>query len=188
MLTSLSVSLFYAHEDAGIWSLMDLAANKGVIAPDDLSADSFFQAQGGLHLLHDRFHTFLRTAAAGDLASYVYFLLGTLAEISPNALPDDLAKLATTELQGEDLSKLVLKKKGGALSLAYLDPQGKAPSGRLSPYFDNVEIPTALWKKEAAVALDEYFAVAGLRAKGASDSRLGKLVVLWKAHRGKLTA
>jgi hypothetical protein len=58
----------------------------------------------------------------------------------------------------------------------------------LSPYFEGVEFTAALWKKEVAAALDEYFAVASQRAKGAADSQLGKLVVHWKAHRGKLTA
>jgi hypothetical protein len=188
LLTSLSISLFYAHETAGIWSLFDLANNRGVIAPDDLSAEGFYQAQGGLQLDHDRFHTFLRTSAAGDLTSYVYFLLGSLVLLADRPLPKALSRLATDELGGEDLSRLLWKSRPGAMALSYLDPRGNAPPDRLSPYFEDIEIPAALWRREAILALNEYFAVAAERARGDRESRLGRLATLWIAGRGQLTA
>jgi hypothetical protein len=198
MLTSLSISLFYAHEEAGTWSLLDLSKGRGVIAPDDLGADAFLHAAGGIRFDHDRFHTFLRTCAAGDLESYVYFLLGSLATLSTSQLPDELEKLRSdgtfmdetdvvAAVMGEDQSRIVLRRKGNALELAHLDPNGKAPADRLSPYFDGVEIPIALWRREAATALEELFAVGAQRAKGQSETRLGKLVTYWKGHKGKLT-
>jgi hypothetical protein len=196
--TELSISLFYSHPEVGTSYLFHLARGEGVIAPDDLGPDAFRAASGGLRIAERRIYTLLETDAAGDLYSYVAFLLQALVGLSDADLPPELERFRSdgtfmghehvvAELLGEDESQLLLQRSDGGLALSYLDASGDAPATRLSPYFSAVHLDRDAFVREAAVALDEYFAVARERTRSAPHHELGKRAAHWKAHRARLT-
>lgn len=196
----LTISLVYLDPYGGQSTLRELAANRGVIAAEDLSPDAFFAAQGGLRLSHSRFHVFLFTSAAGELYEYVAFLLGALAKLAPGTGPLD--RFACDDSYGghdavvgvlvqEDQSTLVVARgESGRLRLSFLDPDGAAPSEPESPYFDGdaVELDEAEWRKATVDALDAYFAVAKARLGRTRAGPLADLLDAWRTDRARVRA
>jgi hypothetical protein len=201
MLTGFSIALFYADETAGTWSLRDLAAHHGVLAPEHVGSDGFTEAVGMLALYHDRFHCFLQAGAGDDLLSYVYFLLESLVALSQAPLPPPVEKLrpeasfmgherVVASLFQSDQTLVLIQDAGAALTVAYLNPAGEAPEYRLSPYFQAISVAKAAWRAAAIEALDEYFQVANEQAALGRQrpARLSSVVELWQQARPLLIA
>ncbi|HYF63882.1 MAG TPA: hypothetical protein VD886_13765 [Herpetosiphonaceae bacterium] len=201
MLTGFSIALFYADETAGTWSLRDLAAHRGVIAPEHVGSDGFTDAAGMLAFYHDRFHCFLQVGAGDDVLSYVHFLLESLVSLSRAQLPAAAEKLrpeasfmghdqVVASLFQSDQTLVLVQDAGDDLTLAYLNPAGEAPEYRLSPYFQHISVAKAAWRAAAIEALDEYFQVANEQAALGKQrpTRLAGVIDLWNQARPALIA
>lgn len=196
-LESLDIALFYEHPDAGTWSLLDLREHRGVIHPDDLEPEAFLKASGAINMYCDRFKRFLHTGAAGDMRSYVNFLIESLISPADRHLAArfpgisvgdpffDYERVAAGLFQ-EDQTILLLQDRGHEFELSYLDPNGDAPEHRLSPYFRNVRIHKQIWRLAAAEALDEYFSVAEERLRSGTSAILQPFIASWRSYRHML--
>lgn len=195
-MNDLTIALFYLGDEADRWSLHDLSRGRGVIDPDDLLPAPFGEAQGGISLYLDRILCFLDSTAAGDLLSYVHFLIGGLASLSDRSIDPELERFRSEpdfmglrnvvgELFHIDGSLLVLQTQAGSLRLSYLDPKRDAPETRLSPYFRDFPLARDAWIEASRCALDEYFEVVeGIieEADDGEDDPLGltELTDLWR--------
>lgn len=201
-MNDLTIALFYIGDEADRWSLLDLGRGDGVIDPDDLTPASFGDAQGGISLYLDRIQCFLDSHAAGDLLSYVHFLLGSLAALSERAAGPALERLRPESdfmglfdvvgaLYHLDGSILVLQKQSGSLRLSYLDPRREAPERRLSPYFRAYPLARNAWIQASLDALDEYFQIVERILQDSEESDddplgLADLADLWTGVRPAL--
>lgn len=191
------IALYYAHETAGIWSLSTLAEHRGVIHFDDLPPEAFYNALGAIRFYHDRYHCFLETGEAGEVVSYVYFLMETSIRLLGDRAPEDLQWLAPpreipgfdtvlSALHQEDGSRIVLQSAGDDILISFLDANGNAPEIRLSPYFRNYRVRAEQWQRSAVQALDEYFSVARERLDEGRSESLEKLYRHWLLLRGSI--
>ncbi|GAB4570260.1 MAG: hypothetical protein Tsb0020_24890 [Haliangiales bacterium] len=189
--SSLTISLQYADEDCGSWSLYDLCHNQGVLNPEHMSNDGFHQALGGPKLYEDRIFCFLNSEGWTDLFSNAWFLLQSVVVLSdkPEArelehlffLDDDHRTVA--HLDHEDGSSLHLSRTADDSVLSFRDPRGESPARRLSPYFANLSIAKDAWLASAAEALTEY-ALLARRVCGPHDAPQtgpGQIRALWSA-------
>jgi hypothetical protein len=194
---SLTIALFYEHPEAGTWSLRDLSEHRGVIGPADLKAGAFFNASGAIRLYCDRFKCFLQTGAAGDLRTYVAFLIESLLpSIGPQSaalFPGIVAGAPFFDYEDviagiyqENQTTIVLQDAGSEVRLSYLDPKRAAPEHRLSPYFRDLRIAKSTWQVAAVEGLDEYIRVAEERLRFGADAAMERLVSSWRAVRGSL--
>jgi hypothetical protein len=196
-LETLTVALFYEHRDAGTWSLLDLSRHRGIIDPSDLEPGSFLKASGAIRMYSDRFKCFLRTGAAGDLRSYVNFLVESLVSdvesnvsikfpgISPGVSFFDYQSVVSGLFQ-ENQTTILLQDRGNEFEISYLDSNGDAPEFRLSPYFREVRIVKSVWRAAAVEALDEYCSVAEERLLFGKNAELQDLVTAWRSSRDAL--
>lgn len=191
---SLTIALFYEHPEAGTWSLLDLVKHRGVIDPDDLDSKAFFKASGAIRMYCYRFKCFLQTGAAGDLRSYVNFLIESLVSLGDSNISSFFTgvsigtpffdyKDVIAGLLQENQTMIVLQNDNDALLLSYLDPDQCAPEHRLSPYFRNVRIDKKSWRMAAIEALDEYFCVAEEQLQYGNYIELQNLVFSWRTFR-----
>jgi hypothetical protein len=195
----LQILLDYESEDYGTWSIYQLSRGEGVIDPASLAPDRFAEASGGIRICSDRIHCFLNVDGAGDLLSYVYFLLGSLGALAKGRVSAELAALAPdpswmghTGAVGTvmhlDRSRIVLREEQGALLLDHLDPAEAAPETRDSPYFRGERIAREAWVEAAVLALDEYFGVLAqlvARNKPPPGSRIIALEAMWWSNRDR---
>lgn len=184
-LSQLSAELIYVDDTVGPWTVGALARCQGVIHPDHLTAESFYEVLGGLRLSTDRLFRFLDLSGAADLVSYVRFLLSSLAGLHAGPLPAELAAFANDHpppviacVLRHDASRLQLRLTGENLLLDYLDTRAHAPAGRGSPYFEGLRLDPVSWQAAALEALSEYRQVLDSFEPAAPDIPASHLLVL----------
>lgn len=191
---SLTIALVYAHRYAGTWSLLDLREHRGVIAPEDLEPAAFLNACGAMRMYDHRFKCFLNTSAAGDLRSYVNFLIESLVsqgDASDARMFADVSigdpffdfKDVVAGLFQENQTTIILQDSGDGLRLSYLNSQREAPESRLSPYFCDLKITRKMWRMAAMEALEEYFCVTEELLQNGRNDDLERFVSSWRSYR-----
>lgn len=190
----LAIQLYYVHEDAGIWSFFQLASRQGVIAPSDLCADGFHDAQGRMSFSVGRIYRFLSVGDAIDLYSYVGFLQTGLVGITEHPLSDRLENIrpdgsacgrerVVGRLLQDDLSNILLTRTTDGLGIHYLDADGLAPESRDSHYFDDVAVGVEDFRCAARLALEEYFEVLFMCIPWRESRALVRQVEVWRTMR-----
>lgn len=182
----LSIELVYTDETVGSWTLGALARNAGVIHPDHLAPEAFYDVFGGLRVATDRIFRFLDVDAAFDLVAYVRFLIGGVVEVQGQPVPaalEDFRSASAYEpiiasVLHQDGSRVQLRLVPEGLALDHLDPEGEAPDGRGSPYFDGLLLDPVAWRAAALEALAEYRAVLGDLLAGAPIASTGPVTDL----------
>jgi len=187
----LDIQLVYRDPSRWRWTLQSLTTGTGYLDPADMDAAAFLDAAGGIRIFADRLFCFLDTEAAGELSSYVAFLMSSVVGLAAGVTSPVLERYrpgagepgVLARLHQEDRTQLVLRDAADGVELDFLDRAGAAPEVRGSPHFQGMAVVRSAWHEAARQALAEYLSIAHhrIRESARAPEALTDLVAAWHA-------